>query len=71
MSTQKPRRQKLTEAERAALNQERTKKATANNIRRGEERKAEALIAAGWTVISPYDGSVRGPHKVTVEDADS
>lgn len=71
MSTQNPRRQRLTEAERTALNQERTKKAIANNIRRGEERKADALVAAGWTVISPYDGSVRGPRKVKIEDADS
>jgi hypothetical protein len=43
------------------INRRRTQKATLTNIRRGEERKADELADQGWTVISPYDGSVRGP----------
>lgn len=53
---------------RPDINKERTRKATITNIRRGEERAADMLADRGWTVISPYDGSRRGPSPQVTEE---
>lgn len=39
----------------------RTRAATLANMRSREEKYAALLVERGWTVISPYDGSVRAP----------
>lgn len=49
----------------------RIKKAIMTRMRNKEETLAAELLERGWTVISPYDGSIRGPHKVKIEDTDS
>lgn len=53
------------------LNHRRVQKAAATRRQMGDETRVKKLLEHGWTVISPYDGSVRGPRKVKLEDADS
>ena len=40
----------------------RIKKAILTRMRNKEETMASELVDRGWTVISPYDHSIRGPH---------
>lgn len=47
------------------LNHRRTRGAILANMRRREQNAADLLVERGWTVVSPYDGSVR-PEGATV-----